>query len=95
MDLLEERFFSCKFAFIAKGGNNEKRSITCPESLPVIDRAWFVCLYGEISSGIIDRTGAQIMLYLTCTTITSINLAHYGVSRAKDWVSVNCCTSER
>ena len=32
------------------------------------------------------------MLYLTCTTITSVDLAHYGVSRAKDWVSVDCCT---
>ena len=27
------------------------------------------------------------MLYLTCTTITSVDLAHYGVYRAKDWVS--------
>ena len=27
------------------------------------------------------------MLYLTSTTITSIDLAHYGVSRAKDWIS--------
>ena len=33
------------------------------------------------------------MLYLTCTTITSIDLAHYRVSRAKDWVSVKCGTS--
>ena len=33
------------------------------------------------------------MLYLTCTTITSVDLAHYGVSRAKDWVSVYCGTS--
>ena len=33
------------------------------------------------------------MLYLTCTTITSIDLAHYGVSCAKDWVSVKCGTS--
>ena len=54
-------------------------------------------LYGEIipelfSSGIIDRTGAQIMLYLTCTTITSVDLAHYRVSRAKDRVSVDCGT---
>ena len=58
------------------------------------DRAWAVRLYGEIiSEGIIDRTGAQPMLYLTCTTITSINLAHYGVSRAKDWVSVKCGTN--
>ena len=32
------------------------------------------------------------MLYLTCTTITSEDLAHYRVSRAKDWVSVNCGT---
>ena len=28
------------------------------------------------------------MLYLTCTTITCVDLAHYGVSRAKDWVYV-------
>ena len=34
------------------------------------------------------------MLYLTCTTITSIDLAHYGVSRAKDWVSVKCGTMD-
>ena len=53
----------------------------------------FVRLYGEIiSSGIIDLKGAQTMLYLTCTIITSVDLAHYGVSRAKDWVSVECCT---
>ena len=61
------------------------------------DSAWVVRLFGEIipsfSEGIIDRTGAQTMLYLTCTTITSINLAHYGVSRAKDWVSVKCGTT--
>ena len=33
------------------------------------------------------------MLYLTCTTITSVDIAHYGVSCAKDWVSVDCDTS--
>ena len=33
------------------------------------------------------------MLYLTCTMISSVDLAHYGVSRAKDWVSVHCGTS--
>ena len=33
------------------------------------------------------------MLYLTCTTITSVDLAHYGVSRSKDSVSVDCGTS--
>ena len=32
------------------------------------------------------------MLYLTCTTITSVDLAYHGVNRAKDWVSVNCGT---
>ena len=32
------------------------------------------------------------MLYLTCTTITSVDLAHYGVPRAKDWVPVDCGT---
>ena len=55
-----------------------------------------VCVYGRespsFSEGIIDRTGAQTMLYLTCTTITSVDLAHYRVSRAKDWVSVDCGT---
>ena len=35
---------------------------------------------------------AQTMLYLTCTTITSVDLARYGISRAKDWVSVDCGT---
>ena len=30
------------------------------------------------------------MLYLTCTGISSADLAHYGVSRAKYWVSVDC-----
>ena len=52
-------------------------------------------LYGNnprFSEGITDHTGAQAMLYLTCTTITSVGLAHYGVSRAKDWVSVDCGT---
>ena len=47
-------------------------------------------LYGEL----IDHTGAQTMLYLTCTTITSEDLAHYGVSRAKDWVSMDCGTTQ-
>ena len=45
-------------------------------------------LYGEI----INRTGVQTILYLTCTTISSLDLALYGVSRAKDWISVDCCT---
>ena len=42
--------------------------------------------------GIIDRTGAHTMLYLTCTMISSVDLAYYGVIRAKDLVSVDCGT---
>ena len=48
----------------------------------------------SFSEGIIDRTGAQTMLYLTCTTITSLDIAHYGVSHTKDWVSVDCGTKK-
>ena len=33
------------------------------------------------------------MLYLTCTTMTSVDLAYYVVSHAKDWVSGDCGTS--
>ena len=33
------------------------------------------------------------MLYLTCTTISSVDLAEYGVSLAKDWVSEECGTN--
>ena len=29
------------------------------------------------------------MLYLTCTMISSVDLAHYGVSLAKEWESVD------
>ena len=43
----------------------------------------------ELSDGIIDRTGAQHMFYLTFTMMSSVDLAHYGVSRNKDWVSVD------
>ena len=34
------------------------------------------------------------MLYLTCTMISSVDLAHYEVSRAKDRVSVDCGTKQ-
>ena len=34
------------------------------------------------------------MLYLICTMISSVDLAHYRVSRAKDWVSVDCGTKQ-
>ena len=30
------------------------------------------------------------MLYLTRTMISSVDLACYGVPRAKDWVSMDC-----
>ena len=33
------------------------------------------------------------MLYFTCTMIFSVDLAHYGISRAKNWASVDCGTS--
>ena len=39
-----------------------------------------------------DRTGAQTMLYLSCSMISSVEPAHYRVSLAKDWVSVDCGT---
>ena len=32
------------------------------------------------------------MLCLTCTMIISVDLAQYGVSCAKDWLSVDCGT---
>ena len=41
------------------------------------------------------QAGAQTMLYLTCTMISTVDLAHYGVSRAKGWVSVDCGTKIR
>ena len=43
--------------------------------------------------GLSVRTGAQTMLYLTCIIINSVYPAHYSVSRANDWVSVDCGTS--
>ena len=54
-------------------------------------------LYEQISisfiEGITDRTGAKTTVYLSCTMIFSVDLARYGISRAKDWVSVYCGTS--
>ena len=31
---------------------------------------------------------------LTCTMISSVDLAHYGIPCANDWVSVDCGTSQ-
>ena len=47
-------------------------------------------LYGEIIPEL--KRGTQTMLHLTCTMISSVDLAHYEVSRAKDWLSVDCGT---
>ena len=47
----------------------------------------------SFSEGIISRTGPQTMLYLTFTIISSVNLAHQDLSLAKDWISVDCSTS--
>ena len=46
----------------------------------------------SFSFGIIDRTDVQTVLYLTCTSITSVDLAHYEETRGKDWVSADCGT---
>ena len=61
------------------------------------DRAWFCAPLRRdnpraLARGLSTVQAPQTMLYLTCTTITSEDLAHYGVSRAKDWVSVKCGT---
>ena len=37
--------------------------------------------------------GLSLRLYLACTTISRVGLAHYGVSSAKDWVSLDCGTN--
>ena len=34
------------------------------------------------------------MLYLTRTMLSNLDLAHYGVSCTKDWVSVDCGISK-
>ena len=45
-----------------------------------------------LARGLSTVQAHKTMLYLTCTTITSVDLAHYRVSRAKDWISVDCGT---
>ena len=47
-------------------------------------------LYREIIAEL--KRGTQTMLYLTCTMVSSVDFAHYEVSRAKDWLSVDCGT---
>ena len=55
-------------------------------------------LYGEIISELQrgdyrPQSRAKTMLYLPYTMISSVDLAHYRVSRATDWVSVDCGTT--
>ena len=50
-------------------------------------------LYGQNPRALAyTRTNDAVMLYLTCTMISSVDLAQYGVTRAKDWLSVACGT---
>ena len=42
-----------------------------------------LCFQSEIKHG---------LLYLTCTMISSVDLAHYRVPRAKYWVTEDCST---
>ena len=62
----------------------------------VRNRAWFVRLYGDNARALargLSTVEAHKPCYLTCTMISSTDLAHYGVSRAKAWVSVDHGTS--
>ena len=45
--------------------------------------------------GLSTMQAHKTMLFLTCTMISSVDLAHYGVSRAKDLVCVDCGTIEQ
>ena len=38
---------------------------------------------------------STVQAHKPCSISLVPDLAHYGVSRAKDWVSVDCGTSER
>ena len=51
-----------------------------------------VLLLLVFSELIIDRTGGQTMLYLTCTMIASVNIRGYLV--LKMWVSGKCATKQ-
>ena len=35
---------------------------------------------------------STVQAHKPCSVISSVGLAHYGVSRAKDWVSADCGT---
>ena len=35
---------------------------------------------------------STVQAHKPCSVISNVGLAHYGVSRAKDWVSADCST---
>ena len=43
----------------------------------------------SFSEGIIDRTGVQTMLYLTCTMISSVDLAYFMLKIGYLWIVVH------
>ena len=67
------------------------------DALHVGDRAWVVRLYGEIIPEL--QRGDYRPYRRTNHTLSHLyhnnqfRPAHYGVSRAKDWVSVDCGTN--
>ena len=46
-----------------------------------------------LARGLSTEQAHKRLLYLTCTTITSVDLAQYEVSHAKDWLSADCGTT--
>ena len=45
-----------------------------------------------LARGLSTVQARKNMLCLTCSMISSVDLAHYGLSRVKDWVSGDCGT---
>ena len=78
----------CKIGlFVGRDSYSMEANRKSHEFSRVRDKACF-CAFTEItrcfSECTIDRTGRQTMLHLTCTMISCIDIARYGVSRAKD-----------
>ena len=47
------------------------------------------------NSRALARGLSTVQAHKPCTMISSVDCTHYRVSRAKDWVSVDCGLSER
>ena len=47
----------------------------------------------SFSEWLVDHTGGQTMLHLTCSMISSVDISRYGIFHAKDWVFEDCGTS--